>query len=605
LRKQSNQVSIKALGEIHPENAAKKLENEMRAPIGKFNLILHSHLPYVLNDETSSYGETWLFEAVAESYIPILNTLNRLVREGYSPRVTLSISPVLLEQLGDDSFPGKFSAYLEKKILDAANDRTHFLYYRNTNLGNLARMWQVFYDSVLEDFEVKYNCNILAAFKKLQDDGFVEIIATAATHAYLPLLSQDSSIDAQVKQGISAYERVFGKKPKGFWLPEFAYRPSYSWTPPVASKAGRRPYMRKGMEEFLSENGISYFFTDSHLLKGGKSIGIYLQRYQALRKLWGAFTNQYHTLPEDEEKSTCQAYKAVTAPKDGQSLNMMTRDPNTALQIWHGEWGFPGDPEYLDFFKRYFPGRHRYWKVTSSRADLADKIEYDPLAADSKVAAHAESFIQTIRQTLALEYEKTGKPGILSAPFDSELFGHWWFEGPKFLYLVLKGLLSSEEEDAVALGTGGDYLQSTESGSYITLPEGSWGEGGFHYIWLNEWTYWMWKHIYDVEVDLQEMVEEYTNHSDPRIKDVLKQCARELLMLQSSDWPFYLTTWTARDFVEAKFTQHHQNFIRLSQLVEHLAANGEVDFGEWNFYQDCSRKNRIFPDIELEWFRNR
>ena len=577
----------------------------MSSPIGFFTLVLHSHLPYVMEHENTPHGEDWLYEAVAESYIPLLNSLNRLVREGISPKITISISPVLAEQLIDPEFKLGFSEYLEKKIFDAANDRTHFLYYRNSNLGNMARTWQVYYDSVLEDFEVKYHSNILNAFKKLQDDGHIEIITTAATHAYLPLLSQDSSIDAQIKSALKTHTRVFGKPPKGFWLPECAYRPAYSWTPPVSSKAGRRPYMRKGTEEFLAENGLSYFVTDTHLLKGGRSFGIYMQRYQALRKLWGAFTSQYHTLPEDEQKSTFKAYIASSEKKGNAPVAFLTRDPKTALQIWSGEAGYPTDPSYLDFFKRYLPGRHRYWRNTSLRSDLADKQEYDSKAADAKITVHAQHFVKLVIDSLTQEFQTTGKPGIICAPFDTELFGHWWFEGPKFIYQVLKGIAAASEESGVQLGVAGDFVADSHPTEEISIPEGSWGEGGFHYIWLNEWTYWMWKHIYDAEIDMQDMVEEYSKHSDTRVQEVMQQCARELLFLQSSDWPFFLTTWTARDYVESRFTQHYQNFIRLAQLVEHLVKSGDVDFGEWNFYQDCLKTNRIFNDIELEWFRQK
>ena len=572
-------------------------------PIGYFSFVLISHLPYVLEHGKSPHGEDWLYETVAESYIPLLNVLNRLVREGHSPKITICISPILAEQLSHPHFKKGFYAYLEKKLFDAADDRTHFLYYRNTSLGNQARTWQVFYDSLMEDFEVKYDSDILGAFKKLQDEGHIEIITTAASHAYLPMLSQDYSIDAQVKMAVKSHERHFGRKPAGFWMPECAFRPSYSWTPPVASKAGRRPYMRKGLEHFVTSNGMKYFMTDYHLLKGGNAIGMYMPRFQALRKLWGASTTQYHTLPDDEEKSAYQCYLAESENRSGKSPAFLTRDPKTAGLIWNFEGGFPNDADYLDFFKRYFPGRHRYWKVTSSRADLADKQEYDPIAADTKVEMHADQFVKAILNTLQTEHQQTGNPGIVCAPFDTELFGHWWFEGPRFLYLVLKGLAEEQERSGVTLKTTGEFVNNANPQMEISIPEGSWGEGGFHYIWLNEWTYWIWKHIYDIEVELSELVEEYGNHSDARVKEVLKQCARESLILQSSDWPFYLSTWTAREYVEGRFLLHQQNFFRLSQMVEHLAASGEVDFGEWNFYQDCLKSSRLFEDIEIEWFK--
>lgn len=572
-------------------------------PIGYFTLVLHSHMPYVSGHGKEPHGTDWLHEAAAESYIPILNILNQLVEEGISPKLSLGISPVLAEQLADPSFKEEFIKYLEEKIDSAIDDRSHFLTYHHAQLANLAKFWQEFYDKTLEDFQVKYNADLVGAFKKLQDDGHIEIITCAATHGYFPLLSQDTSLQAQTKMAVRSYTRLFGRAPRGMWLPECAYRPRYTWTPPVSSKAGRRPYLRKGTEEFLAENGIQYFMIDAHLLKGGKAIGVYLQRFEALRKLWGAFSSQYQTLPEDEEKTPHQAYRVSSNGNTTNPVAVLTRDPETAAQVWSGEHGYPGDGNYLDFHKKHFPGRHRYWRVTSSKADLADKLEYDPKSAAVRIPENAAHFVKLVQDRLKIEFQKTGKPGILCAPFDTELFGHWWFEGPQFLYHVLKGIAETSEESGVKLATGSEFLDSVKPEKTIAIPEGSWGEGGFHYIWLNEWTQWTWKHIYDAEVELQELIEEYGNNPDTRIQEVLKQCARELLLLQESDWQFLISTWSARDYAEMRLIQHHQNFVRLTLLVEHLAKGSQIDSGEWNFYLDCAKQDRLFPDIELNWFK--
>ena len=210
---------------------------------GHLTIVLHSHLPYVLGHGRWPHGADWLNEAAAESYIPLLNVMNRLVAEGISPKMTIGLSPVLAEQLADEQFKDEFVHYLEQKIDAAVDDRAHFLTYHYTHLAELAKLWQEFYDRILEVFRVTYNSDIIGAFKKLQDAGHIEIITCAATHGYFPLLSQDSSLQAQTKMAVKSYTRMFGRKPRGMWLPECAYRPRYAWTPPVPSKAGRRPYM--------------------------------------------------------------------------------------------------------------------------------------------------------------------------------------------------------------------------------------------------------------------------------------------------------------------------------------------------------------------------
>jgi 1,4-alpha-glucan branching enzyme len=324
--------------------------------LGSYSLVLHSHLPYVLSHGTWPHGTDWLNEAAAETYIPLLNVFNRLKDEGMSPRVTVGLTPVVLtEMLASGEFKEEFKEYLRQKISSASKDIEEFERIGESHMSAVARMWQDFYSSRYSDFTERYADDIVGAYRTLQDEGHIEIITSGATHGYFPLLSKDTSIQVQVKQAIRSYRRHFGRDPVGMWLPECAYRPSYSWARPEEGETGET-YLRKGVEEFLSENGIKYFFIDSHLLKGGKAIGVYLDRFEDLKKLWSRFAEQYKPLPEDTEKTPYKVYWVGVEAEGRAPVAVFTRDPKTGRQVWSGEWGYPGDGNYLDFQRRQLPG---------------------------------------------------------------------------------------------------------------------------------------------------------------------------------------------------------------------------------------------------------
>jgi 1,4-alpha-glucan branching enzyme len=565
--------------------------------LGGFTFVLHSHLPYVIAHGKWPHGMDWLNEASAETYVPLLNVLNELVREGYSPKLTIGISPVLCEQLADESFKREFSSYLEDKLVAAEHDIQEFEKHKRELMLRLARMWKDYYGKIKSDFESSYGRDIVGQFKKLQDGGHIEIITCAATHGYLPLLSQDTSVQAQVKQAVESYTRFFGKAPRGIWLPECAYRPRYKWAPPVETSLGDKPYLRKGIEEFLSESNIDYFIVDSALLKGGKAIGVYVNRFEALKTLWGQFEREYEPRAEDVDKTPREVYLVGTEGK--KPVAIFTRDPDTGLQVWSGEWGYPGDGNYLDFHKKRFPGGHRYWKITSAKSDLADKLEYYPDDAQKRVPENAAHFKALIKSLLSDYHKKTGRQGIVCAPYDSELFGHWWFEGTEFLKLVLKYVA---EDPEIELTTCSRFLDQAKPTQVISIPEGSWGEGGYHYIWLNQWTEWTWKHIYEDEARMQKLVREFGETKDEKLNNILKQLARELFLLQASDWQFLISTWSARDYAELRLTEHHQNFVRLAEMAEKYGRGEWVDPGEWAFLGDTEGRDSLFKNVEYKWF---
>jgi 1,4-alpha-glucan branching enzyme len=562
--------------------------------VGRFTFVLHTHLPYVLGHGKWPHGTDWLHEASAECYVPLLRVFNRLAAEGIKPAVTIGLTPVLCEQLAHPEFADQFDDYLQQKIDASANDAAAFAKTDDSKLA-LAQMWLDYYTGIKRDFDAVYGRSLIGAFRRLQDEGFVEIITCAATHGYLPLLGNDTAVRAQVKTGVETYKKHFGRAPAGIWLPECAYRPSYEWTHPV-DFAGKRTFVRAGVEEVLYENDISYFVVDSHLLEGGKAIGAYIDRFDALKRLWGQFEKSY-THIEGAPKSPQKTY-LVSSRGGPKVAAILTRDAHTALQVWSGEWGYPGDGHYLDFHKKHFPGGNRYWRVTSAKADLGDKLEYVPADVDARLRENAGHFKDRVKATLTKYRQATGEAGVLVAPFDTELFGHWWFEGPEFIYYVCKWIAQDPD---LTPATGAEIMRSNPPTEIISIPEGSWGEGGYHFIWLNEWTSWTWKHVYEAEDKMVELARRYAAGADDLMHRLLKQLARELLLLEASDWQFLISTWSARDYAEARLTIHSDAFKRLAAVVDHYGRTRTIAAAERNYLEDLEGRDSPF-DVDPRWW---
>lgn len=568
--------------------------------IGKFTFVLHSHLPYVLNHGKWPHGVDWLTEAACETYIPILNALNELVAEGYSPKLTIGLTPVLTEQLASPIFKEAFRSYLQDKIEYAKKDQIYFTKIGDNHCLGLAKFWEKFYSSTKSDFENKYQQDIVNAFKKLSDEGYLDIITCGVTHGYFPLLYRDESIQAQVKAAVATHEKHYGKKPKGIWLPECAYRPQYKWQAPISGSTPLSPYLRKGVEEFLAENGIEYFLVDSSLTIGGKAEGVYNQRYDALQML----LNQQEFITEKQIDFTKTPYEIYLVESTHNPLKkpvaIFTRDPETGLQVWSGDHGYPGDGLYLDFHKKHFMSGLRYWRVTGSKIDLAEKQVYDVLPTEKQVELHAHHFTTLIYNILDNYHNKTENIGMLTAPFDTELFGHWWFEGVNFLKQVLKNVLKS---GVIELTTASEALESLKPTKVISIPEGSWGEGGEHYVWLNDKTEWTWKHIYDDENRMYEVVNKYADSTDPNLNKILKQAARELLLLQASDWQFLISTISAKEYSATRFVNHHNMFNKLCDFANQYNESKNLSNEDWNIINEIIEINRIFEIIDLNWWK--
>jgi 1,4-alpha-glucan branching enzyme len=568
----------------------------MPEKLGSFCLVLHSHLPWVLNHGVWPHGTSWVNEAAAETYIPLLQELYKLIDEGYHPKMTLGITPVLCEMLRHPSFIDDFLGYLDEKIHAALFDNQDFTEnkYEQGRI-RLTKWWEEFFERVKDDYIHRFNKDIVGAFKKLQDQDLLDIITCGATHGYSPLLSKDSSIDAQFKTAVDNYKRHFGIAPTGVWLPECAYRPGYRWKNPITGEEFNRP----GIEYFLAKNGLRYFFIDTALLLGGKSQGVYAARFPLLKELWKQFADQYQEIPVSFEKSQYEPYLVSTDPSTPAPVGFFTRDEKTGIVVWSGEHGYPGCAEYLDFHKKHYPGGLRYWKVTGAKIDLGKKMLYWPDDVPGKLDENASHYINLAKDILRDYRERNGTNGIIVAPYDCELFGHWWFEGNWWLARVLRWM---EDDPEIELTNTRKYIDQNPPNKVVSIIEGSWGQASSHWVWLNEWTVWTWKLVYEVEEKTEQIMKKHGRTEDGNLKKILKQLARESLLLQSSDWQFLITTWSARDYAENRVSLHYENFNRLYKMAEKYANGEHVDEGEWHFLGSLEANDGIFPEIELTPF---
>ncbi len=550
---------------------------------GSVVFVLHSHLPWVLGHGRWPHGEAWLYEAAAECYVPLLRMLDRLAAASPGTRLTLGITPVLAESLASPRFREGFAAYLEERRSAADRDRDDFHAAGDPAAERLAAAWSAFYGAARADFETRYGGDLLAGFRRHQDAGTIEVLTSAATHGYLPLLGRDESVDAQVGCGVSSYRRHFGRPPRGIWLPECAYRPAGPWSRPVGPS---RSWTRPGLERVLSRHGLRYFFVDTHLVAGGAPLGTYEDRFE---------TGRLDATAPARGLSPNEAH-ALVLPADAAPVAVFARDPRSSVQVWSADYGYPGDGAYLEFHRKRAPGGLRYWRVTDRRLPLDAKLPYDPAEAAARVRAHADHFTGLVRDTLREHCERTGRPGVVVAPFDTELFGHWWFEGLAWLEAVLRDLRGD-----VATTTPSEFLEAHPPRSAIRLPEGSWGQGGHHWVWLNDDTRWVWDLVYRAEDAFADALRSSGSGPGSEEDRVLRQLARELLLLESSDWPFLITTVAARDYAGARVRRHFETFERLLAMARR-AREGTLPAADLAALAEIEGRDAPFPDVDLGWW---
>lgn len=501
---------------------------------------LHSHLPWVLHHGRWPHGSDWLTEAAVDTYLPMVEALESLEHEGVAAPVTLGVTPILANQLAHDSFRSELTAFFAQRLEACDEAIETFTADGNGQLARLAGFWKRRLARLERTF-ARLDGDIPAALRGFEARGRLELMSSAATHGFLPLLARDESIRFQLLLGRSEHLRIFGRAPRGCWLPECAYRGAGPWRPhPDAPDTGDRI----GIEEHLRTAEFRWFFTDSHLAHAGRSLSLYGDRdFPA-----GRIGAEGVEVEEIGERTPYRAYLVSPRP-DAAPVYALVRDPAATRQVWSRSEGYPGDGGYLEFHKIRWPGGLKFWRVTGRAVDLGGKLPYDANIGRARAWRDGRHFAAMLRQVGEAAARDGGR--LIAAPFDTELFGHWWFEGVDFLADGYRAMAQQAEVRPVAAST---HLAELVSAPAVQLAEGSWGAHGDFSMWLGPQTAWTWQHLWRLETAFWRVAPAALD--DPALHTILEQAARELLLAQSSDWQFIISTGAAGDYAEARFLGH-------------------------------------------------
>ncbi|NUN50051.1 MAG: DUF1957 domain-containing protein [Candidatus Brocadiae bacterium] len=519
---------------------------------GSVLLVLHAHLPFVRHPEHAEFlEEDWFYEAVTETYIPLLDLAEDLESRGSPARFSLVLSPTLCEMLADPLLMGRYQRRLEglidlagREVARRAGDGA----FREAARANL-----VAFETARRVFVERHRGNLLAGFRALQDAGRIEILTCGATHGLFPLMERAESVRAQVRVAVRNYERHFGRRPSGMWLPECGFRP--------------------GHDRILAAEGIRYFCVESHAV----------------------------VFASPRPKYTL--YAPIRTP-GGPSV--FARDIESGRQVWSATEGYPGDPAYREFYRDLgFDGAAedvRPWlhadgvrrnlgiklhRVTGA-VPLHEKQPWNPAVAFDRARTHAAHFHDSrVRQLRELR-ARLGRPAVLLSPYDAELFGHWWFEGPRFLAALLDRAAEREE---VLFTTPGAVLAGGPPQQVAMPTLSTWGSGGYNSVWLNPSNDWTYPPLHALEDRMIALVRGHRHASGP-IGRALRQAAREFLLAQSSDWAFIMNAGTAVSYAHKRFKSHVDGFLTLEEQVRRW----RVDEGR---LADLEGRDNCFPEIDV------
>lgn len=562
--------------------------------LGCLCIVLHGHLPYVLHHGTYPHGEAWIYEAAAETYLPVLDTIGEVALHKARPAITMGLTPVLLEQLSHERFKEGFVEYLNERMDRAEQDRKEFAAKNEEHFAFLAERWQKWYAGRLAHFE-RIGRDIPAEFARRFREGHIQILTSNATHAYLPLLLNDQMLKAQLACGVHTSESRLGvSKLRGMWLPECAYRPTVgNWLPAVLYNDARH---RPGLEHFIADAGVTHFFVDSHLVGQAQALGTCEN---------GQFREvgdpQLHWDGARGWRDPLQPVGVASEPGPPKCF-VFARHPRVSEQVWSGSIGYPGAGEYLEFHRKHGERGLRYHRVTDNKLPLSDKRPYEPDDVFGKLYEHTQHFCNVVRETLREFKTRTnGRPGVCVAPFDAELFGHWWYEGPQFLRDVIFTL---SRDPQVKLLTTEEALEQFPPDKVMRLPEGSWGEQGDHSVWINDRTRWIWEMEYRAEGRMLNLLHRLPWRQQGKVREMLERAGRELLLLQASDWPFVIHSQGALDYGIQRFSGHCTRFDRMTAIAENLARDGgrELTPIERVQVEEVVLHDSVFPTIDLNWW---
>jgi 1,4-alpha-glucan branching enzyme len=527
-------------------------------PLGYLTLVLHAHLPYVRHPEFDDFlEEDWLYEAIIETYIPLLHIFEDLQRDQVDWRLTMSISPTLAGMLSDPLLQSRFLGYLDNLIAltDKELQRTRW----EPSVHRVAEMYMNRFTRARELFVQTYQQNLLTGFKRFFDAGKLELITCCATHAFLPLMNHNrNAIRVQIEVGASEFARHFGRSPQGIWLPECGYI--------------------HGIDELLAQSGIRYFFLDAH--------GV------------------LHSDPQPR----FGVYAPIICPQSG--IAALGRDTDSSKQVWSAVEGYPGDYHYREFYRdigfdldweylkphmhslgiRHFTGI-KYHKITGPGTH---KEPYDPDAALERASVHAGNFMfNREKQVEWLSGALDGRPALVVAPYDAELFGHWWYEGPDWLNYLIRRIFYDQQ--IIQLLTIPEYLDRHPHLQRCQPEFSSWGLNGYCEVWLNETNDWIYPHLHYIADRMVELAKTYVEPT-PLQHRLLNQAARELLLAQGSDWAFMMKSGTTVGYATNRTETHILNFNHLCDQLQ----NDKIDE---SWLTELERRHNPFPEIDYRRYR--
>ena len=522
---------------------------------GYLSLVLHAHLPFVRHPEHEKFlEESWLFEAITETYLPVIQVLEGWQRDQLPAHLTVSLSPTLCTMLLDKLLCERYVRHLDSLVELAEKEihRTHW----DRAYRELAWMYHHRFSLARETWRC-YGGNLVDAFKKFQDAGIVEIITTAATHGLLPLMaSHPQSIRAQILTARDHYRSCFGRNPRGIWLPECAYA--------------------VGVEQFLQEADIRWFTLDTH--------GVL---HSQPRPRFGTFA-------------------PIFTPN---GVAAFGRDFDSSRQVWSKHEGYPGDPRYRDFYRdigfdldfeyvkphlpspdnRGFTGI-KYFRITG----LDQKQVYQRDHALEAASSHAQHFLDERIAQIQRVAPLLDRPPIILAPYDAELFGHWWYEGPEFLDYFTRKLCNDQK--IVSMITPAEYLRRHPTNQVAAPGASSWGEEGYWRVWLNDKNEWIYPHLQIAQDRMTELARQFEHPTELEAR-ALRQAGRELLLAQASDWPFILRADTSPAYARRRVKDHILRFLSLHDQLTNGAGINEVWLAE------VESRDNVFPDIDWRHWR--
>ena len=527
--------------------------------LGYVALHLHAHLPYVRHPEYDDFlEEDWLYEAISETYLPLLKVFDRATDEGIPFRISLTMTPPLVSMLRDELLMSRYAKRLDDlcELADREVHRTR----NDPTFHGLALHYQREFRELRELFSDRYRRDLVGAFRRLEDAGRLEIVTCGATHGFLPLMQQyPEAVRAQIAVAARHHRRHFGKDPVGIWLPECGYFP--------------------GADAYLAEQNIRFFFVDTHGITDATP-----------RPRYGVYAPIY----------------TPTGPA------AFGRDAESSMQVWSAESGYPGDPEYREFYRDVgwdldYEYVRDYVQPTGQRKNVgikyyritgktANKEPYDPARARERAAQHAGNFLfNRERQIEHLAARMGGVRPLVVAPYDAELYGHWWYEGPTFIDFLIRKV--AYDQRVFRLATPADYLRENPEQQLSTPPLCSWGAGGYAGVWLDGSNDWIYRHLHKAAERMIALAHDFPAPDDLE-RRALDQAARELLLAQSSDWAFIMKTGTMVDYAIRRTKEHVLRFTRLHDQLR----TRQID-REWLAFVET--RDNLFPEIDYRVYAPR